>query len=208
MSARSVHWYLCLALTAVVIAGCSRVPPTWREEVRLSDGEVVTIQRIHHSNVKSFAVMKANTMMVQDCMRIETPQGELPMWCAPILALVLDRDVATKQWFVIATILSSRTPLGFERSYLAPYLEYRLRDGKWVAQDVAEVHWGRRTNLLLNPPQGELANQLVPADNKGRLNCGDTSERQFHEVYREQRPGFPVIHECDDLTARQKGEQQ
>ena len=168
---------------SVYIYWAMNVHGWWREEVRLSNNSIVEIRRRWETNTPLFPV---DQLLVWDRIQIGSTEGEVPEWRGHyVMALVVDREISTGAWYVIATTLSYPQPLSREqRGYDAPYVEYRLSNGQWGVYAVSENNWNRKTNVLVGNRLGEYADSAVPADKKFELNWKATGTRKYFRIYR------------------------
>jgi hypothetical protein len=137
------------AMLAVLIAlsGCGRI--SWKEEVQLGSSEVIVVQRT--AKAESFGEIGGPGGWENRGMTVEIVQPEMsdkpPIWDFPFVPLVFDRDRRTGEWFMVATFYSCTSWYDLGRPRL-PYVEYRLQQGKWVAQALSRELIGREANML------------------------------------------------------------
>ena len=77
------------------------------------------------------------------------------------MPIILDRDPATEEWFVVATFFHCDSWYELGRPKL-PYTEYRFRNGRWVQQPLTPQWIGRAANVL----PSDLSNKGVIAETK------------------------------------------
>ena len=76
-----------------------------------------------------------------------------PVWRFPYVPMLFDYDVASNEWFVIATFYSCQPWYDLGRPKL-PYIEYKARQGKWVVVPLSQELFGRKANLLTGVHSG------------------------------------------------------
>jgi hypothetical protein len=138
------------ALVAIVaLAACGNRDLAWNEEVRLSSGETILVKRTAKS--KPFGEIGGpggweNERMTLQIINVQKPDNP-PVWDARFVPLLLDRDVTSGQWFVVATFYSCQSWYDLGRPAL-PYTEFRVRDGHWVQGKLTAALIGREGNML------------------------------------------------------------
>ena len=196
--------YITLAIVAVAayMYWTLKVRGWWREEVRLSDNSIVEIRRKFESNTPLFPVDK---LLVWDRIQFKSNEEAVPEWRGNyVMALVVDRDIVTREWYVIATLMANYSPLSREqRGYDAPYVEYRLRNGYWNVYTVSEKHWNRRTNILADYPPEVYAGRIVGADQKLAINKKITGDRRFFGIFRDATGSYQSYGDSKDALIDQ-----
>jgi hypothetical protein len=142
----------CIVALAV-ISSCglrSHADLRWTEPVALQSGGTVQIRRHvelwHHralgggfSSAKQF---KTSSIEFAD------GGGKIPIWDAPMVPIVLDKDPATNEWIVVAGSDGCDMWVRNGRPR-PPYWAFRLRNGQWYRDAIPESFLGRSANLLV-----------------------------------------------------------
>jgi hypothetical protein len=119
---------------------------TWLEEVELSSGQRVWVERQAKLSYTALAGRRGVDLW-SSSVEIKKPENNdwPPVWSqdreVPIL---IDKDADTGEWFIVSTWYKAR--IGDEIQS-----EYRFRDGEWVKQDqISEdlIEQRRKINLL------------------------------------------------------------
>lgn len=141
------HVRASLLFIAVSLAACGRIE--WKEEVKLQNGETIVVERT--AKTKAFGEVGGPGGWENEGMtlRIVHPQrpDNPPQWEGRFVPLLLDRDAASGQWFLVATFFSCQSWYDLGRPAL-PYTEYRLRDGRWVQGPLSADLIGRGANMF------------------------------------------------------------
>ncbi|MFM2450654.1 MAG: hypothetical protein RIS44_3104 [Pseudomonadota bacterium] len=71
-----------------------------------------------------------------------------PLWDAPFVPIIFDRDPKTKEWVMVATFYSCESWFQLGRPEL-PYTEFRFKNNAWIQQKSISPQWiGRAANML------------------------------------------------------------
>jgi len=151
---------LCALL--VTAAGCSRMSLKWKEEVRLSSGQLIAVDRTAQGTITRDIAMRATGWKPKE-MTLRISQAGLgvqapPAWRSILIPVVLDYDPATSTWSVLATYLFCSTWYDMGRPQ-SPYVQYISRhDEPWRVVPLQPGWVGRWSNLLTHiRPTGEPA---------------------------------------------------
>jgi hypothetical protein len=151
---RSTVFVLGLAAAALVTSSCEPYDPnadlTWIEPVQLASGETVTIkrhvvfrqERAWGGGFASAPVYKTSSI------ELVPASAEFPVWNAPLMPIVLDRDPANNEWIVVASANSCDIWVGNGRPR-PPYWAFRLRSGAWYRDAIPESFYDRAANLFV-----------------------------------------------------------
>lgn len=123
----------------------------FKEEVQLSSGEVVVVDRKFKTEALGEVggpggwEAKFNSMLIIKPVRAENP----PIWQSEIglIPILFDQDPQTKEWFIVTTFYMCDAWEKIGRPKL-PYAEFRLRNGQWQRVDLSPQHIGREANVL------------------------------------------------------------
>lgn len=144
---------------------------SWREEVELSDGRVITVERtVTWDDVTPWGQSKSYlTRSVTIEILTESGTSAAPTWRAESeRALLLDWDSSNREYILVTY------PLNCSRYREAgrpqpPYIQYRLRNGEWTQVPFETELVGRRANVLVYPR---------PSHERGLLTISQKEERQ------------------------------
>jgi hypothetical protein len=171
-----------VALVVLLVAlGCERPSSSWKEEVELSDGRVITVSRAQRW--RTMHPPGASKQYLDDYMTlaIETQSGEPVEWQGTgETPMLLDIERSSGEYLLITlpSLCDRYRGLGEPEP---PYVEYRLRHGNWVRAPFSEELVGRRPNLLLWPrPTGE--SERVSLAQKRERNVASGVSRQKTEI--------------------------
>jgi hypothetical protein len=146
-SMRLVAPLLCALASS--LAGCSPVD-RWDEEVQLSDGRVIRIEREVQWE-KTSPLGGQTSYLVEDTTLTFAPEGRSTRWRGSSeFLLLLDFDTGRNE-YVLVTRPSNCRRYRTAGKPRPPYLVYRMRGGKWEVVDFAADLVGKRTNLLVHP---------------------------------------------------------
>lgn len=133
------------------LGGCDWFNGTskWEEEVRLLDGQTIVVAvKVNYKTISEIGGPSGKVQR-RTWLQIKPGQG-LPdtVWSEDLAPVLLDIDPATKELFLVATIMLCQQwePWGKPRP---AYIEFRLRGGRWQRQlPFTEALFGRPVNLL------------------------------------------------------------
>ncbi|MDB5814509.1 MAG: hypothetical protein JWN23_1626 [Rhodocyclales bacterium] len=165
-----------LVLLALLAYACNGAKKTdWKEEVQLADGSVIIVQR--SAQAHGFGEMggPGGLRDLKESLQVVKSLNPIPpQWNDIYAPILLDYDAGNKEWFLVATFYMCEDwyRLGRPKS---PYLEYRVRDGKWERMPLDPTLIGRETNLLTGPNfiDGEPEMLRLPEKRKRRGNDAD-----------------------------------
>ena len=155
-----------MALLACPLSACGRASlgndglGPWQEEVELSDGRVIVVERLEDIKVSTLLgdPVSANVKAAQ--IKIVAPAEltgipEITMWQRPV---VFDYDAELGTWIALDARESCLLKQGdleegvFDESariIVKPYREYRLMEGEWREAPMQLKRIGQPTNLLI-----------------------------------------------------------
>jgi hypothetical protein len=188
---------LVLGTCAVLVAcGPSGLGP-WQEEVRLSGGRKIVVERYEEADVRQpIGDVGAAFLTVTTLKFVAPPElATLPVLSTQYRPLILDFDPAIGTWFVIAfderacmdrirkRERGEMDPTG--RINLRPNFEYRLVDGKWLEVPVGAERIGLPVNLLVQRMTVEYWNDKglpVPLVEKHRLDSNPGVPTKYRKI--------------------------
>jgi hypothetical protein len=158
---RALQGLAVVACSVLAACGQKGVGP-WQEEVRLSDGRKIVVERYEEAEVRQpIGDVGAGFLSVTTLKFVAPPElATLPVLSTQYRPLILDFDPAIGTWFVIAfdeRACMQPIPEAIDegimdttgRINLRPNLEYRLVDGKWLEVPVGSERIGLPVNLLI-----------------------------------------------------------
>ena len=141
--------WMAAVLAGLLLGACGDPHMDWNEQVKLQSGEVIVVARTAKFSENWVAgggggsFNKGMTLQI-----VQPPKPDNPgVWDARFVPIVLDRDPATQEWFIVATFFHCDSWYELGRPKL-PYTEYRFRNGRWVQQQLTPKWIGREANVL------------------------------------------------------------
>lgn len=154
-------WLLVVTVVLLpMLAGCSRMSVQWKEEVRLSNGQLLVVDRTARGTIKRDIGMRVTGWKPKETtLRIPQASPDVrppPVWRSVLIPIVLDYDPATSTWSVVATYLFCSTWYDVGKS-ASPYVQFISSQGQpWHSMPLQPGWAGRRANLLTHiRPVGE-----------------------------------------------------
>jgi len=138
----------CIA--ALTISACGRYGEReieWTETVALASGETTVIERVQKVEINLTSDGDSGDLAKMATVASATSPVAFPPWQAKMLPILLDRDPATGEWVLIATMYQCK----FWRRNGAPerpYWGFRVFEGKWYRTEIPKSFWGRSANLF------------------------------------------------------------
>jgi hypothetical protein len=129
----------------------------WTEDVQLSNGSVVVIERaVRVRESDAFGGGAYSAVEREASLKFTGELAHLPKWNVPLIPLLLYVDELTSEWVIVATTMSCEViyERGNPRYWFAAdkprtkYFEFRLRKTGWVQVPLSERSIGRPTNLV------------------------------------------------------------
>jgi len=149
---------MAVLLALWLLAGCGPKLSSWKEEVQLQSGEVLTVQRtIAFKAYQPIGGGGGGSDTPESSLLVLTParaDNPKPWAHPPLLPMIFDRDPDTREWFIVATFYMCQAWYDLGRPK-PPYAEFRYRNGQWVQQPLSEKFIGRETNMLI-PSQADV----------------------------------------------------
>ena len=192
-----------MALAAcVVLSACNSdsggLGP-WQEEVQISDGRVILVERFEDSTVRKPIADAGGAFLDETLMAVVAPAEQattLLRLTTRYRPLILDFDPKAATWFVIAfdeRVCMQPIPEAIHegimdktgRVNLRPNFEYRLQQGAWVEVPVAPERIGLSVNLLIQRMTVEQRmdeHQPVRLDEKKRLDSHPRLPKEYRHV--------------------------
>jgi hypothetical protein len=167
-----------LCLGALLCAACAPTVYRWREPVRLQDGTVLTVQRsIQFDEYQPLGGGGGGSDIPVSTLDVLDPAPQRPqVWSvAHLIPMLLDREAATGEWFVVTTFFMCSTWYDLGRPQL-PYAEFRYRNGAWVRVPLSPASIGREANLLV-PNQADVKTDHTLESKKALMDNPEISPR-------------------------------
>ncbi|MBN6103190.1 hypothetical protein JR064_13550, partial [Xanthomonas sp. CFBP 8703] len=136
-----------------MLAGCGRVSLTWKEEVRLSDGQLITIDRTAKGHIQREIGGPTGWEPTEVTLQVQSVVDSAkapPTWRSNLVPIVLDYDVATSTWVVVATYIYCGTwhKAGKPSSLYVEYIS--TNGGDWRVVPLESSRIGQASNLLVS----------------------------------------------------------
>jgi len=188
---------LVLGACAVLVACGPRGLGPWQEEVRLSDGRKIVVERYEEAEARQPIGDVGAGFLTRTTLRFVAPPEltTLPVLSTQYRPLILDFDPAIGTWFVIAfderacmdrirkRERGDMDPTG--RINLRPNFEYRLIGGRWLDVPVGPERIGLPVNLLIQRMTVEYWNDKglpVPLVEKHRLDSHPRLPTEYRTI--------------------------
>lgn len=177
------------AVAAVILAACGRsdVGP-WKEEVELSDGRVIVVERFETLEVETPIGDPGSAFIEEARIKVLSPIElksipELVMRYRPV---IFDYDAANDLWFAIG--VNDRACWAFDeghmdptgRANLHPNFEFRLIDGAWQSVEIGPERLGLSANLLIQRTTIEQFD-VLPLSEKARVDS-DRIPQKYRQI--------------------------
>ena len=158
---RALQGLAVVACSVLAACGAKGLGP-WQEEVRLSDGREIVVERYEEAEVRQPIGDVGAAFLTRTTLKFVAPPelATLPVLSTQYRPLILDFDPAIGSWFVIAfdeRACMQPIPEAIHEGImdktglinLRPNVEYRLVDGKWLEVPVGSERIGLPVNLLI-----------------------------------------------------------
>lgn len=177
------------AVATTLLAACGRsdVGP-WKEEVKLSDGRVIVVERFETLEVKTPIGDPGSAFIEEARIKVVSPIElrsipELVMRYRPV---IFDYDAANDLWFAIG--VNDRACWAFDeghmdptgRANLHPNFEFRLIDGAWQSVEIGPERLGLSANLLIQRTTIEQFD-VLPLSEKARVDS-DRIPHKYRQI--------------------------
>ena len=184
----------CFVLTA---CGPKGLGP-WQEEVQLSDGRVILVERFEDSTLRKPIGEAGGAFLNNTTLKVVAPADlatTLPELTTRYRPLIVDFDPMLGTWFVIAfderacqDRIKKRERGEMDRTgliNLRPNFEYRLQQSAWVEVPMAPDRIGLPVNLLIQRITVEermQQRQPVSLEEKRRLDSHAGLPKEYRKV--------------------------
>lgn len=193
VSARSARLPVLVTLTTLLIScswGDNDLGP-WKEEVRLSDGRVIVVERYERFEVKTPIGDPGSAFLEETTIKFVAPQEMtgLPKFVMRYRPIVLDFDTARNLWFVIGVNDHACGSEAFKAGHmnsrgtinLQPNMELRLIDDQWKAVEMDPSRIGLPANLLIKRTTIDQF-KVVPLSEKRKLDSDSALPKSYRQV--------------------------
>lgn len=145
----------CLFAVALMFtSGCSKVSLGWSEEVRLTDGQVIVVDRTAKGEKNYEIGGPGGWNQSEMSVHIRESPVEMrlpPDWREAFVPILLDYQPSTNTWSLVATFYFCSKWYELGKPAL-PYVEYQSRDGgDWMNVPLEERLINKESNLLTGP---------------------------------------------------------
>ncbi len=180
------------AIFAASLFGCSLdssdVGP-WKEEVKLSDGRVIVVERYESFEVKTPMGDPGSAFVQEASVKIIAPPElvSLPKLVMRYRPVILDYDATNNLWFAIG--VNDRACYAFREGHMDPTgrinihpnFEYRLIDGAWQYVEIGPERLGLSANLLIMRTTIDQF-EVVPLTEKKRVDSDSGLPDEFLKI--------------------------
>jgi hypothetical protein len=193
---RALRGLTVVACSVLAACGPKGLGP-WQEEVRLSDGRKIVVERYEEAVVRKPIADVGAAFLTNTTLKFVAPPelATLPVLSTRYRPLILDFDPAIGTWFVIAfderacqdrvrkRERGEMDPTG--RINLRPNFEYRVVDGKWLEVPLGSERIGLPVNLLIQRMTVESWKTMrrpVPLEEKQRLDSNAGVPKEYRKI--------------------------
>jgi hypothetical protein len=164
VTASAIRTALILA-SLVMLSGCSKKYFEWTEDVQLSDGTTVKVERtVRYGKVLRELGGPTSAWISQATVTIVDKGKQLPTWSHPMQPFILDKEQETGRWILIASAMDY---CEYASRFGPPYPTFPafvLDVDKWRYVSLPDSAVGRKANLLLGVPGGSQPKHLTNRD--------------------------------------------
>ena len=154
----------------------------WIEDVELASGEIIKVER----DVKFrwrflFGSGRAPDEVKYSAVRPAEQAADFPEWRAPMLPILLEKDLATGAWWIVAT---TRQEEFWHRNQQPqpPYWAFTTEKNRWVRASVPEFIWGRAANLFVRFDYDDSRRKLKKTVAERKIKQGPRFKNDFTVV--------------------------
>lgn len=177
----------------------------WREEVDLRDGDTVVVRRWVKYHVLIPIGGPISAINTGTSLQILDQHPEVPVWRDVFDPLVLMRDPCTKEFVLVVTTDWAQTWEAHGKPNPA-YWMFRLRNGQWVEEPLADFIFDQETNLVQGPGFADRERGIITLqakEDESEFWTGGSRYRRILEDSPIGMPGGTPI--CRDLPRRHEG---
>jgi hypothetical protein len=159
INCRGIGWSVLVLTTAATAIGCSKNDLGPREEVRLTDGRVIVVERYESFDVARPIGNIGSAFVAEAKIKVVSPAdlASLPELVISYRPIVFDYDAAAGTWFAIGLNERACGPEALRAGHMDerglinvhPNFEYRMLKGSWRATEIGPERAGYPANLLV-----------------------------------------------------------
>jgi hypothetical protein len=166
--------------TALLLSGCGPEEIRWREQIELSDGRVIIIERSRVNEHRNAIGGPAQTFTLAEVVEADSPAGLFSRFDAPILLQRLDIDSATGKFVLLGSIEDCKAwrRLG-QPANMTTQFEYH--EGRWNLVPLNEAWVGRSVNVI------------VPAEDVDEIRGGSLVTGEVRARWNTSPPLFSTV---------------
>jgi hypothetical protein len=187
MRPRILRCLIILAVLAGLSACSAKKEVSWKEEVRLSDGSVIVIDRSQSYRRAREPAQKAGWLF--DYATLEAtlpPRARSVRWEGPAQPLVLDIDKAG-QIYLLATMETFEGLRHYQVAEGTWYVGFRFDGETWMRVNLGEFPRGMSPNLLASTwelfiKEQQAAGSLVPLSLKQTIDTRGVVARHYRQL--------------------------
>ncbi len=186
-----LKWLAALVFFAALLNGCSNDVGPWKEEVKLSDGRVIVVERQESFDVKTPMGDVGAAFLREARIKIVAPTelAALPQLRMRYRPVILDYDATKDVWFAVGVNDNACGNEAFNNGHmnargtinLRPNLEYRIVDGAWQPVEIGPERLGMPANLLIVRSTIDQF-EVLPLVEKARVDSSTGLPEEFREV--------------------------
>lgn len=180
------------AAAALLLAACgSSDEGPWKEEVKLSDGRVIVVERYETFEVKTPIGDPGSAFVEEARVKIVSPTelASIPELIMRYRPVIFDYDAANSLWFAIGVNDDACGGEPFKAGHMNargtvnihPNFEFRLIDSRWRSVEMGPERLGLPANLLIRRTTIDQFN-VVPLGEKARLDSNTALPKSYRQI--------------------------
>jgi hypothetical protein len=143
-----------LGLTMAGLTGCEKRHFKWTEEVRLSDGTSVTVERVTRYGRVNRELGGPTSKWVSEASVTILDRGQrLPTWSHPMEPFLLDRDPSSGRWLLVASAVGYCDYASRFGQPFVTFPTFELRGSNWEYIGLPDAMLNRIANLVQSVPE-------------------------------------------------------
>lgn len=163
---------LIIFLASWMLTLVGKVDANWREQVMLSSGDMITLQRRATGDafgMKQPTAWKVERMHIQ-ILDAHGQPAAVPLWESRTFPIYLDFDRGSQSWIIVSEIVDCGLMYELGKPRL-PYLQHVARKGagSWAETPVDAKYFGKEVNLLTIPRSSGEPELLTLQEKVARL---------------------------------------
>jgi hypothetical protein len=185
------------ALELLLVVGCadtsigSRRRIDWTEQVRLSTGELILVER-WQENIRVVTDPRSTGLFYAAGLTVKVPGGDrkVAIWEGPLCPLAL--DIVAGRTYLVTVVYGGRNPAlrQFRNQLFAGlYVAFELRGAEWVVIDLRDLPLETKPNVLANTSsffdgRERIDKPFVTVERRVKLNDDVNNPELFKEIPR------------------------